>query len=118
MIQKHKTEIEKKIESLQVERRLLILEQKRIKKLENNLHDIEGKALPDELLELAMKFPMITSRRELEVVYCVSKYLTNKQIAEVLFVNEKTIKFHLTNIYKRTKSKNVKELLRKINKND
>lgn len=118
MIQKHKTEIEKKIESLQVERRLLILEQKRIKKLENNLHDIEEKALPDELLELAMKFPMITSRRELEVLYCISKYLTIRQTAQALYVTEKTVRFHRTNIYKRTKLKSEKEVLRAINKND
>ena len=43
------------------------------------------------------------SRRETEVVVLVLQGLTNKQVADKLCVAEKTIKFHLTNIYKRMK---------------
>lgn len=43
------------------------------------------------------------SRRETEVVVLVLQGLTNKQVADKLCVAEKTVKFHLTNIYKRMK---------------
>lgn len=115
LIQLKKLELEKKIEDLKIERRKLLLESKRIKKLENQVEYDEEKAIPDELLELAVKFPQITSRRELEVLYCMSKYLTIKLIAEVLFISEKTVKFHRTNIYKRLKCKNEKDVLKKLN---
>ena len=41
------------------------------------------------------------SRRETEVVEQLVLGKTNKEIADTLFVTEKTIKFHLTNIYKK-----------------
>ena len=41
------------------------------------------------------------SRRESEVVVLVVQGLTNKQVADKLCVAEKTVKFHLTNVYKR-----------------
>jgi DNA-binding CsgD family transcriptional regulator len=40
------------------------------------------------------------SHREAEVVELVAQGLSNKEVADKLFVTEKTIKFHLTNIYK------------------
>lgn len=43
------------------------------------------------------------SNREVEVVEKVAQGLSNKQAAERLFVTEKTVKFHLTNIYKKLK---------------
>lgn len=43
------------------------------------------------------------SKRETEVVVLVLQGLTNKQVADKLCVAEKTVKFHLTNIYKRMK---------------
>ena len=43
------------------------------------------------------------SRRETEVVVLVLQGMTNKQVADKLCVAEKTVKFHLTNIYKRMK---------------
>ena len=41
------------------------------------------------------------SNRETEVAELVSKGLSNKEVANQLFVTEKTVKFHLTNIYKK-----------------
>lgn len=41
------------------------------------------------------------SKRESEVVILVIQGLTNKQVADQLCVAEKTVKFHLTNVYKR-----------------
>ena len=41
------------------------------------------------------------SRRESEVFALIAQGKSNKDAAQVLFVHEKTIKFHLTNIYKK-----------------
>lgn len=41
------------------------------------------------------------SRREVEVVVLVLEGLTNREVANQLCVAEKTVKFHLTNIYKK-----------------
>jgi DNA-binding NarL/FixJ family response regulator len=41
------------------------------------------------------------SNRESEVAELVTKGMSNKEVANQLFVTEKTVKFHLTNIYKR-----------------
>lgn len=45
------------------------------------------------------------SRREAEVAVLVSKGLRNKEVADQLFIEEKTVKFHLTNVYKKMKIK-------------
>ncbi len=39
------------------------------------------------------------SNREMEVLACVAKGYNNKDIADTLFVSEKTVKNHLTNIF-------------------
>ena len=41
------------------------------------------------------------SNREAEVAELVTNGLSNKEVASRLFVTEKTVKFHLTNIYKK-----------------
>ncbi len=41
------------------------------------------------------------SKRELEVLNCVSQGAGNKQIAQELFISENTVKVHLRNIYKK-----------------
>lgn len=41
------------------------------------------------------------SNREAEVAELVTKGMSNKEVANQLFVTEKTVKFHLTNIYKK-----------------
>lgn len=45
------------------------------------------------------------SKREWEIVDEICKGLSNKEIANQLFVTEKTVKFHLTNIYKKRQVK-------------
>ena len=44
---------------------------------------------------------MTLSIREQEVAALVCKGLSNREIADKLFVEEKTIKFHLTKVYKK-----------------
>ena len=43
------------------------------------------------------------SKREIEVVMLVLQGLTNREVAHNLCVAEKTVKFHLTNVYKKLK---------------
>jgi LuxR family transcriptional regulator, positive regulator of biofilm formation len=51
------------------------------------------------------------SHREAEVAELVSKGLSNKEVASQLFVTEKTVKFHLTNIYKKMQVKSRAQLI-------
>ncbi len=51
------------------------------------------------------------SNREAEVGELVSKGLSNKEVANQLFVTEKTVKFHLTNIYKKMSVKSRAQLI-------
>ena len=51
------------------------------------------------------------SKRESEVVILVVQGLTNKQVADRLCVAEKTVKFHLTNVYKRMKISRRSEII-------
>jgi DNA-binding CsgD family transcriptional regulator len=51
------------------------------------------------------------SHREAEVVELVAQGLSNKEVADKLFVTEKTIKFHLTNIYKKMNVKSRAQLI-------
>ena len=51
------------------------------------------------------------SNREAEVAELVTKGLSNKEVANRLFVTEKTVKFHLTNIYKKMNVKSRAQLI-------
>lgn len=51
------------------------------------------------------------SNREVEVAELVSKGMANKEVADRLFVTEKTVKFHLTNIYKKMAIKSRSQLI-------
>jgi LuxR family transcriptional regulator, positive regulator of biofilm formation len=51
------------------------------------------------------------SSREAEVAELVTKGLSNKEVANQLFVTEKTVKFHLTNIYKKMNVKSRAQLI-------
>jgi DNA-binding NarL/FixJ family response regulator len=112
ILTQRRLELENKLYQLKQEKRLLSFEAQKIKKLHKQIAIIETKQLPAEILSVAKMFPMITSTRELEVLYCMSKFLPIKQIADVLFVSPKTIKYHRTNIYKRTGLKGEKEILK------
>ncbi len=51
------------------------------------------------------------SNREAEVAELVTKGLSNKEVASQLFETEKTVKFHLTNIYKKMNVKSRAQLI-------
>ena len=56
------------------------------------------------------------SRREIEVVSQVVKGQTNQKCANALFVTEKTIKFHLTNIFQKMELRNRQALILEVYK--
>ena len=51
------------------------------------------------------------SNREAEVAELVTQGLSNREVASQLFVTEKTVKFHLTNIYKKMSVKSRAQLI-------
>lgn len=51
------------------------------------------------------------SEREKEVVFFILEGLTNHEIGNKLFIEEKTVKFHLTSIFKKKNVKNRSELI-------
>ncbi len=51
------------------------------------------------------------SNRETEVAELVTQGLSNKEVSNRLFVTEKTVKFHLTNIYKKMNVKSRAQLI-------
>lgn len=44
------------------------------------------------------------SEREIEIIRLIAQELTNKQIASTLFISEKTVETHKSNIFKKTNS--------------
>ena len=53
------------------------------------------------------------SKRELEVMKLLGERLSNKEIAEIIFVSSDTVKKHLYNIYQKLNVKNRREAVRK-----
>lgn len=51
------------------------------------------------------------NNRQCEVTELVTKGLNNKEIANQLFITEKTVKFHLTQIYKKLNAKSRAQLI-------
>lgn len=41
------------------------------------------------------------SHREADVAWLVANGLRNKEVGQLLFISEKTVKFHLTKVYKK-----------------
>ena len=52
------------------------------------------------------------SERELDVLGALASGLSNQQIAQKLFVSEQTVKFHLSNIYRKLGARNRTEAVR------
>jgi DNA-binding NarL/FixJ family response regulator len=71
-------------------------------------------ALPNPLQNSVLingSFPALT-RRELEILRLVAEGHTNNSMASMLWVTEQTIKFHLTNIYRKLEVRNRTEASR------
>lgn len=52
------------------------------------------------------------SKRELEILYLITKELSNSQIAEKLFISERTVETHRKNIMAKTKTSNTVGLVK------
>ena len=57
------------------------------------------------------------SKREHQVAQKVSEGLSNRSIADQLFISERTVKFHCTNIFKKLAISNRKMLIAIFSKN-
>jgi DNA-binding CsgD family transcriptional regulator len=60
--------------------------------------------------------PEVLSQRQYNVLECMMAGMSNKQIADKLFISENTVKYHVKNIYQLLDIKDRKELLVSINK--
>jgi DNA-binding NarL/FixJ family response regulator len=49
--------------------------------------------------------------RELQVIECILKHYSNKQIAEELFISERTVETHRKNIYRKTSTRGEASLI-------
>jgi DNA-binding NarL/FixJ family response regulator len=72
-------------------------------------------ALPSETVDDAAA--LLLTRRELEVLRLASSGFSNGQVAKTLWVTEQTVKFHLSNIYRKVGAQNRTEASRWAQKN-
>lgn len=61
---------------------------------------LSGSTLHKNTVRIDMNRKLLTSR-ELEILHLIGKGMSNIEIASVLFVSEKTVKNHMTNIFKK-----------------
>ncbi len=54
---------------------------------------------------------MNLTARELEIIGCMTRNLTNKQIADQLFISERTVETHRKNIFRKTNTHSVLSLM-------
>ena len=57
-----------------------------------------GKALPDVLLSIKNDYDGLTDR-EMDILRLVGKGLTNKEIGRTLYISDRTVQAHLSNIF-------------------
>ena len=79
-----------------------------------------GLYFSDEIIETLMKAgaqeekeadAILLTKREIEIVKMIGAELTNGEIAEKLFLSERTVETHRKNIFKKTGSKSVVGLM-------
>lgn len=51
------------------------------------------------------------TNRELQIIECITRHLSNKDIAQKLFISERTVETHRKNIYRKTNTKGVATLV-------
>lgn len=55
--------------------------------------------------------------REKEIIACILKHYSNKQIASELFISERTVETHRKNIYRKTNTKGEASLIKFVHEN-
>lgn len=79
---------------------------------------IEGKRfLSDEIAEILIHQPVeeekgVLTSREIEILRLVAKEFSSRQIAEILFISERTVETHRKNILKKTGASNLVGLIK------
>ena len=73
---------------------------------------IDNLGTPANLLDPKEESKPILSPREIEVLKLVSKEYNNEQIAEKLFISERTVEAHRRNIFIKTKTKSIVGLIK------
>lgn len=73
---------------------------------------IDNLGTPANLLDNTEESKPILSPREIEVLTLVAKEYTNEQIAEKLFISERTVEAHRRNIFIKTKTKSIVGLIK------
>ena len=96
-----------------------ILKKDTYKNLVDALHKvIEGKRfLSDEVAEILINVPEeeergVLTTREIEILKLVTKEFNSHQIAEILFISERTVETHRKNILKKTGANNIVGLVK------
>jgi two-component system nitrate/nitrite response regulator NarL len=96
-----------------------LLKNNTYKNLTEALHKvIEGKRfISDEIAELLISKPEeeekgVLTSREIEILRLVAKEFNSRQIAEILFISERTVETHRKNILKKTGAANLVGLIK------
>ena len=74
---------------------------------EEVVHALESNPVNDEKINTVH-----LTEREIDIIDCISKEMTNAQIAETLFISERTVETHRKNIFRKTGIKGVVGLVK------
>jgi DNA-binding NarL/FixJ family response regulator len=97
-------------EELQVDeyRRQILSLQKKLHRLlpplpkyQWSLDHIESKPYREDFYRMHEKFKLQYSSREIEVMTLLNKGMTNLEISQMMCIADKSVKFHITSIYKK-----------------
>jgi DNA-binding NarL/FixJ family response regulator len=73
---------------------------------------MERMSSKDQIVETSTAATTILSIREKEILNLVSKELSNEEIANRLFISERTVETHRRNIFTKTKTKSIVGLIK------
>jgi DNA-binding NarL/FixJ family response regulator len=71
----------------------------------------------ENLKEITEDSPALLTARELEILNLIAKEFSNEEIAEKLFISERTVETHRRNIFTKTKTKSIVGLIKFALKN-
>ena len=83
--------------------------------IEKQRQQIQTEFLKNNGCKEQTDFRKLLSPREIEVLQLINNGLSNKEIADNLYVSLSTVKTHINNIYKILEVKNRREAIEKVN---
>lgn len=75
---------------------------------------LKSKAVNEQALQCKSALPYCLTNKQLEVAYYIFKGLSFKEISKIMFIQQKTVSKHASNIYQNTKCKNKADLIEKF----